>query len=248
MPSPWTNEDSLESILAFSCPSLSYSEPLDMSPTTSLGIADLDSQPAEPGRCFNQGAPLAGQITDAIDITQESVEWDDASVGLADTVNPLQPLGDGKDDDWFPDDVYRMGFPNDQGTWHCSYPGCTSQVVFERACDLRKHYKSHVKLFFCNQPECIASGASFASKKDLNRHTRSHRPDIQCIEPSCNRVFSRVDNMVSSPMETQYDVSYLNGNDREIISLRCTAVVKIPCSLDHVVGGQVLIQQLGEVA
>jgi hypothetical protein len=46
-------------------------------------------------------------------------------------------------------DLRAYGFPNKNGTWNCSYPGCTSRAVFTRGCDLRKHHKRHTKSFFC---------------------------------------------------------------------------------------------------
>ena len=52
-------------------------------------------------------------------------------------------------------DVQNIGFPVNllredtepelsrgrRSVWRCSYPGCTSQMLFTRICDLRKHYR-----------------------------------------------------------------------------------------------------------
>lgn len=99
--------------------------------------------------------------------------------------------------DWVPEDVYQIGYQDYQGNWRCSYSGCRSPSVFDRACDLRKHHNAHTKVVFCTQPECVSSSAGFASQKDYRRHMRSHQPSVRCQEPSCPRVFSRMDNMVS---------------------------------------------------
>jgi hypothetical protein len=92
-------------------------------------------------------------------------------------------------------DLREYGFPNQDGTWSCAYPGCTSRAVFSRGCDLRKHHKRHTKSFFCHHE---ATGGGFSSKKDLARHEARHNPGVLCDWEGCDRVFSRVDNMVSS--------------------------------------------------
>ncbi|KAG8416108.1 hypothetical protein J3459_013769 [Metarhizium acridum] len=97
--------------------------------------------------------------------------------------------------DWVPRDVYEMGFLDEGGNWRCSYAGCRSGSIFHRACDLRKHYASHTKVFFCVRPDCAALGLGFATRKDYERHMRSHEPNIACLDASCSRVFSRMDNM-----------------------------------------------------
>lgn len=185
-------------------------EPFDMPSPGSLGLTDCNSLLENTGLLLDPAATpfgLLNQITEAVDRAPGAIESDGTGVWIGDigtTASPQPSLGTTAED-WFPADVYEMGFPNDNGTWSCNYVGCTTQVTFERACDLRKHYKSHVKVFFCSQPECMASGASFASKKDFKRHTRSHQPDISCVLPSCNRVFSRLDNMVSYFVYTLLD-------------------------------------------
>ena len=94
-------------------------------------------------------------------------------------------------------DLRAYGFPNKNGTWSCAYPGCTSRAVFTRGCDLRKHHKRHSKNFFCRHAECPqATGGGFSSKKDLARHEAKHNPGVLCDWAGCDRVFSRVDNMV----------------------------------------------------
>jgi hypothetical protein len=96
-------------------------------------------------------------------------------------------------------DLKTYGYMNAEGTWSCAYPGCTSRAVFTRGCDLRKHHKRHTKSFFCHYLGCSqASGGGFSSKKDLARHEAKHNPGVVCEWSGCDRVFSRVDNMVSS--------------------------------------------------
>ncbi|KAF1929123.1 uncharacterized protein M421DRAFT_420344 [Didymella exigua CBS 183.55] len=93
-------------------------------------------------------------------------------------------------------DLRAYGFPRNNGTWSCAYPGCTSRAVFTRGCDLRKHHKRHSKNFFCRHAECPqATGGGFSSKKDLARHEAKHNPGVLCDWAGCDRVFSRVDNM-----------------------------------------------------
>jgi len=95
-------------------------------------------------------------------------------------------------------DLRAYGIPNKNGTWSCAYPGCTSRAVFTRGCDLRKHHKRHTKSFFCRHSDCPQStGGGFSSKKDLARHEAKHNPGVLCDWEGCDRVFSRVDNMVS---------------------------------------------------
>ncbi|KAF1988381.1 hypothetical protein K402DRAFT_329160 [Aulographum hederae CBS 113979] len=93
-------------------------------------------------------------------------------------------------------DLRAYGYLNDQGTWTCAYPGCTSRAIFTRGCDLRKHHKRHTKSFFCHHQGCPqATGGGFSSKKDLARHEAKHNPGVLCEWKGCERVFSRVDNM-----------------------------------------------------
>lgn len=95
-------------------------------------------------------------------------------------------------------DLSQYGYRNDDGSWSCSHPGCTSQAVFTRGCDLRKHYKRHTKSLFCQHEGCPrAHGRGFGSKNDLARHEEMHNPRVLCEWEGCQRVFSRVDNMVT---------------------------------------------------
>lgn len=95
-------------------------------------------------------------------------------------------------------EMARYGRPQEQGTWRCAYPGCTSKSIFRRGCDLRKHYRRHTKSLFCRYTGCKqASEGGFSSEKDRARHEAKHDPQISCEWQGCSRVFSRVDNMVS---------------------------------------------------
>lgn len=90
----------------------------------------------------------------------------------------------------------NYGFPNDDGSWRCAYPGCSSRNIFTRGCDLRKHYKRHSKHLFCRHDGCPQSSeGGFSSKKDRARHEAKHNPGVPCEWDGCGRVFSRVDNM-----------------------------------------------------
>jgi hypothetical protein len=79
----------------------------------------------------------------------------------------------------------------------CPFPGCKSSRAFRRRCDLRKHYRRHLKLFRCRFSGCKhADEPSFSSQKDQLRHEATHRPSLLCGYDGCGRMFSRVDNMV----------------------------------------------------
>ncbi|KAJ5950858.1 uncharacterized protein N7479_009271 [Penicillium vulpinum] len=96
---------------------------------------------------------------------------------------------------WTPPDIYEIGYQDTNGDWRCNYSGCLSNQVFMRACDLRKHYRSHQKTYFCKELDCEWSKIGFSSSKDCQRHMRSHRPMIKCSAAEslgCTRVFSRV--------------------------------------------------------
>lgn len=93
-------------------------------------------------------------------------------------------------------DLTNYGIPNPDGTWRCAYPGCSSQALFRRGCDLRKHYNRHRKHLFCRYEGCPqAVRGGFSSKKDRDRHEAKHNPEIPCEWDGCRRVFSRMDNM-----------------------------------------------------
>ena len=96
-----------------------------------------------------------------------------------------------------PSDLQNFGYPLGDGvSWKCAYPGCSSQSVFTRGCDLRKHFRRHEKTLFCRYDGCsAATEGGFSSRKDRDRHEAKHRPDIPCEWRGCGRVFSRVDNM-----------------------------------------------------
>lgn len=95
-------------------------------------------------------------------------------------------------------EMARWGTRNRDGTWTCSYRGCTSRATFSRGCDLRKHYKRHTKSLFCRYDGCPqATSGGFSSKKDRLRHEQKHNPQVRCEFEECGRLFSRVDNMVS---------------------------------------------------
>lgn len=94
-------------------------------------------------------------------------------------------------------EMARWGEQQEQGTWRCAYPGCTSKSVFRRGCDLRKHYRRHTKSLYCRHAGCKQSSeGGFSSEKDRARHEAKHNPQIMCEWDGCSRVFSRVDNMV----------------------------------------------------
>lgn len=95
-------------------------------------------------------------------------------------------------------EMLRWGRKNENGSWSCAYPGCNSRSTFNRGCDLRKHYKRHMKSLFCRHEGCPqATEGGFSSKKDRARHEARHNPSVPCEWEDCPRLFSRVDNMVS---------------------------------------------------
>ena len=95
-------------------------------------------------------------------------------------------------------EMTECGYLNNNGSWSCAYPDCSSRSTFTRACDLRKHYKRHAKYLFCRYENCLkAKEGGFSSKKDRARHEAKHTPSVVCEWEGCERIFSRVDNMVS---------------------------------------------------
>lgn len=79
----------------------------------------------------------------------------------------------------------------------CPYLSCYSKAHFSRQSDLRKHYISHLRLYYCRVLGCGQNGyrasPGFPTAKDRNRHERGHNPSIRCEK--CSRLFSRHDNM-----------------------------------------------------
>lgn len=96
-----------------------------------------------------------------------------------------------------PADLHNFGYLLPDGrSWRCAHSHCTSQAVFTRGCDLRKHFKRHTKSLYCQYEDCPQSReGGFSSKKDKDRHESRHAPKIHCTQSDCERVFSRVDNM-----------------------------------------------------
>lgn len=93
-------------------------------------------------------------------------------------------------------DLNNYGIPTGDGNWRCAHPGCSSQAVFHRGCDLRKHFNRHRKHLFCRYEGCPQSAKNgFSSKKDRARHEAKHNPGVFCEWEGCGKVFSRVDNM-----------------------------------------------------
>ncbi|CAI7636864.1 unnamed protein product [Penicillium palitans] len=93
-------------------------------------------------------------------------------------------------------DLSNYGIPTGDGNWRCAHPGCSSQAVFHRGCDLRKHFNRHRKHLFCRYEGCPQSAKNgFSSKKDRARHEAKHNPGVFCEWEGCGKVFSRVDNM-----------------------------------------------------
>ncbi|KGO76242.1 Zinc finger, C2H2 [Penicillium italicum] len=93
-------------------------------------------------------------------------------------------------------DLGKYGIPTGDGNWRCAHPGCSSQAVFHRGCDLRKHFNRHRKHLFCRHEGCPQSAKNgFSSKKDRARHEAKHNPGVFCEWEGCGKVFSRVDNM-----------------------------------------------------
>lgn len=103
--------------------------------------------------------------------------------------NPTPPDAE---QSWIPEDVFEIGYQDENGDWRCKYSGCLSKKAFLRACDLRKHYRLHQRTYFCSYPDCSRSLVGFSTSKDCRRHMRSHRPTIECPAPGCARMFSRV--------------------------------------------------------
>ncbi|KZL81719.1 c2h2 type zinc finger protein [Colletotrichum incanum] len=120
---------------------------------------------------------------------------DFASSPSSGTTSPRSPPKEMESENWGPADLHQMGYLDVSGNWRCRYSGCCSSRVFLRACDLRKHFRSHAKYFFCTEKRCQQAGVGFATRKDFQRHMGSHKPAVRCLHPDCDRIFSRKDNM-----------------------------------------------------
>jgi hypothetical protein len=131
-------------------------------------------EPQWPSSQFLQPTSLGGSPDLAAD--------EDASTNTSKSQNPTQ---------WVPEDINQIGYQDEDRNWRCKYSGCISNQVFIRACDLRKHFRAHQKLFFCDHFDCPQFEMGFSSSKYLQRHRNSHSPQIQCEELGCDRVFSR---------------------------------------------------------
>lgn len=123
-----------------------------------------------------------------------------SSSAISSTASPAPTLSDfeskASSPPFNPADLTRYGIPAGDGVWRCAHPGCTSQALFRRGCDLRKHFNRHRKHLFCRHEGCPQSKqGGFSSKKDRARHEAKHNPGIVCEWDGCGRVFSRVDNM-----------------------------------------------------
>lgn len=124
----------------------------------------------------------ANSITDDLELSAE----DEPEYPLA-PHESSPPRQDDSDD--VPEDLFRMGFRDENGEWRCKFEGCISPRIFTRACDLRKHWYRHRKDYKCSHRGC---SMRFATAKDMRRHLASHDPGIQCAAVGCTRTFSRI--------------------------------------------------------
>ena len=112
------------------------------------------------------------------------------------TSSPPRPVSNQSTAPPSPQTLLDYGILQSSGQWKCGFPGCVSRSLFERGCDLRKHYKRHIKHLRCSFDRCPQSlGPSFSSNKDLARHEAKHAPRTRCEWKGCGKVFSRRDNM-----------------------------------------------------
>lgn len=101
---------------------------------------------------------------------------------------------------WQPPDLDTIGYRTEDGTWKCNYTGCGSLKTFDRACDIRKHFHSHTKRYYCRfECDCFVDG--FSSLKDCKRHEASYNPKLKCPDPNCQRVFSRSGECIALEIE-----------------------------------------------
>ncbi|KAK5173077.1 uncharacterized protein LTR77_003199 [Saxophila tyrrhenica] len=166
----------------------SYSEPAN----TAGAFSSPEMTPAGPSRVsrastgyLSPGEPGRGRVSRTTSLHSNASSG--RSFSQSDVSRSASPSAS---------EMAKWGHRNDNGTWRCAYPGCTSRSTFSRGCDLRKHYKRHTKSLFCRHDGCPqATEGGFSSKKDRARHEAKHDPQILCEWEGCNRLFSRVDNM-----------------------------------------------------
>lgn len=192
-----TNPDSLQTVCepwnfdmsttAVQDDTLTYTDYLEHAQVDAIGIAGVHT----PDSAIVGVIDPLGQ--DAPD--KEMFGFEDHATNAQDV--PQTPTSLLDRDDWLPEDLQHIGIQDASGNWRCGHGGCANDKTFMRACDLRKHYRSHLKFFFCNSPSCSSALTGFSTRKDLQRHMRSHNPDIICPEPGCGRRFGRADNMRS---------------------------------------------------
>lgn len=181
-PHPWMNTPTVPSNYPYEGQAMSsfpqYSEPANFSPQMTTAGPSRTSRgylsPDEAGR---------SRVSRATSFASNA-----SSVSQSDVSRSASPNAG---------EMAKWGVRNENGTWSCAYPGCSSRSTFNRGCDLRKHYKRHTKSLFCRHEGCPqATEGGFSSKKDRARHEAKHDPKIVCEWEGCDRLFSRVDNMV----------------------------------------------------
>ena len=108
-------------------------------------------------------------------------------------------------------DLSDCGYLNPETrTWTCAYPSCSSKAIFNRPCDLRKHFNRHSKNYFCRHEGCPQTQeGGFSSKKDRARHESKHNPGVVCDWDGCERMFSRVDNMRNHMARSEWFTVFL---------------------------------------
>lgn len=182
-----------------------------------LNFGDPYSSPAQ------NDSPRAGEDTESVSPeepvmlgTDITTEWllsdnDTAPTGQSGLVSPISMSRPGNFVD-YPNSARQGASRRSSSTdgklpypSGCTFPGCSSKVLFTRRCDLTKHYKQHLRQFFCRVEGCRMSEAAaktteddkrpigFSTKKDRLRHEQMHNPSIICEH--CRKVFSREDNL-----------------------------------------------------
>lgn len=164
---------------------VSYDMPVnELDPTSSISTSDIDSISTSTTMtsCDNTEADLPLEILEMLESPVASPLTRNAANISSEVIIPEQ---------WIPEDILSIGYRATDGAWKCGYPFCASTSTFTRACDLRKHFNTHQKRHFCEEPICQSTGVGFATMKDYKRHRRSHEPQIMCEAPGCRRKFSR---------------------------------------------------------